>query len=96
MAEPLLDIDLPGIKLFKKGKVRNVFDLGDSLLLVASDRISAFDSCYSRKCPVTTLNSVSSVVGDRQRDFITFRPFENPVNNSLINDTVFNLNDPFG
>lgn len=58
-------------------------------------RISAFDSCYSRKCPVTTLNSVSSVVGDRQRDFITFRPFENPVNNSLINDTVFNLNDPF-
>jgi len=38
-----LDVDLPGIKLFKKGKVRNVFDLGDSLLLVASDRLSAFD-----------------------------------------------------
>lgn len=39
----LLDINLPGIKLFRKGKVRNVFDLGDTLLLVASDRISAFD-----------------------------------------------------
>ena len=38
-----MDVDLPGIKLFKKGKVRNVFDLGDSLLLVASDRLSAFD-----------------------------------------------------
>jgi phosphoribosylaminoimidazole-succinocarboxamide synthase len=51
MAEPLLDIDLPGIKLFKKGKVRNVFDLGDSLLLVASDRISAFDSVMPNGIP---------------------------------------------
>ncbi|MCJ7769105.1 MAG: phosphoribosylaminoimidazolesuccinocarboxamide synthase [Dehalococcoidales bacterium] len=29
--------------LFKKGKVREMYDLGDSLLMVASDRISAFD-----------------------------------------------------
>lgn len=46
-----MDIDLPGIKLFKKGKVRNVFDLGDSLLLVASDRISAFDSVMPNGIP---------------------------------------------
>lgn len=51
MAETLLDIDLPGIKLFKKGKVRNVFDLGDTLLLVASDRISAFDSVMPNGIP---------------------------------------------
>lgn len=37
------DIALDGVKLFKKGKVRSVFDLGDKLLIVASDRISAFD-----------------------------------------------------
>ncbi|OGC29450.1 phosphoribosylaminoimidazolesuccinocarboxamide synthase [candidate division WOR-1 bacterium RIFOXYB2_FULL_48_7] len=43
MSDVLLEIDLPGIKPFKKGKVRNVFDLDDSLLIVASDRISAFD-----------------------------------------------------
>ncbi|MFH0907843.1 MAG: phosphoribosylaminoimidazolesuccinocarboxamide synthase [bacterium] len=36
-------IDLKGITRFKSGKVREVFDLGSSLLLVASDRISAFD-----------------------------------------------------
>ena len=36
-------IDVPGVKKFKSGKVREVFDLGDKLLLVASDRISAFD-----------------------------------------------------
>jgi len=36
-------IDLPGIKKLRSGKVREVFDLGDTLLFVATDRISAFD-----------------------------------------------------
>ncbi|MBI3851990.1 MAG: phosphoribosylaminoimidazolesuccinocarboxamide synthase [Verrucomicrobia bacterium] len=40
---PLLQLDLPGIKKLRSGKVREVFDLGDRFLLVASDRISAFD-----------------------------------------------------
>ncbi len=34
---------LPGIPLFRSGKVRDVYDLGDRLLMVASDRLSAFD-----------------------------------------------------
>jgi phosphoribosylaminoimidazole-succinocarboxamide synthase len=41
--EPLLHLDLPGVKKLKSGKVRDIFDLGDRLLFVASDRISAFD-----------------------------------------------------
>jgi len=41
--ETLLQLDLPGVKKLKSGKVREVFDLGESLLFVASDRISAFD-----------------------------------------------------
>jgi len=41
--EPILQLDLPGIKKLKSGKVREVFDLGDRLLFVATDRISAFD-----------------------------------------------------
>jgi len=41
--ETLLQVDLPGIKKLKSGKVREIFDLGDRLLFVASDRISAFD-----------------------------------------------------
>src|SRR5438128_11018133 len=36
-------IDLPGIKKLRSGKVREVFDLGETLLFVATDRISAFD-----------------------------------------------------
>ena len=43
MNEPILQLDLPGVKKVRSGKVREVFDLGDSFLLVASDRISAFD-----------------------------------------------------
>ena len=43
MNEPLLQIDLPGIPKIKSGKVREMFDLGDRLLMVATDRISAFD-----------------------------------------------------
>jgi phosphoribosylaminoimidazole-succinocarboxamide synthase len=41
--QPLLAIDLPGISKLKSGKVREIFDLGDRLLFVATDRISAFD-----------------------------------------------------
>ena len=41
--ETLLQLELPGVKKLKSGKVREVFDLGESLLFVASDRISAFD-----------------------------------------------------
>ena len=41
--EPILQLELPGIKKLRSGKVRDIFDLGDALLLVASDRISAFD-----------------------------------------------------
>ncbi|MEI8289236.1 MAG: phosphoribosylaminoimidazolesuccinocarboxamide synthase [Verrucomicrobiota bacterium] len=43
MNDPILQLDLPGIKKVRSGKVREVYDLGDRFLLVASDRISAFD-----------------------------------------------------
>ena len=39
----LITCNLPGIKKLRSGKVREVFDLGETLLLVATDRISAFD-----------------------------------------------------
>ena len=41
--EPILQLDLPGIQKLKSGKVREIFDLGDRLLMVATDRLSAFD-----------------------------------------------------
>ena len=42
-APPLLESKLPGVKLWKRGKVRDVYEVGDKLLLIATDRLSAFD-----------------------------------------------------
>ena len=39
----VIDDALPGLRLFNRGKVRDIYDLGENLLLVATDRISAFD-----------------------------------------------------
>jgi len=41
--QTLRQIELPGIKKLRSGKVREVFDLGETLLFVATDRLSAFD-----------------------------------------------------
>src|SRR5271154_6743462 len=49
--DPLLTLELPGIKKLKSGKVREIFDLGDKLLFVASDRISAFDCVMPNGIP---------------------------------------------
>ncbi|MFA4854699.1 MAG: phosphoribosylaminoimidazolesuccinocarboxamide synthase [Candidatus Omnitrophota bacterium] len=39
----LLKTDFKDLKLFRRGKVRDVYDLGDKLLIVSTDRISCFD-----------------------------------------------------
>ena len=43
MKTNVIKTDFPDLKIFKRGKVRDVYDLGDTLLMVATDRISAFD-----------------------------------------------------
>lgn len=35
--------DLPGVKLLKRGKVRDIYEFDDALLIIATDRVSAFD-----------------------------------------------------
>jgi phosphoribosylaminoimidazole-succinocarboxamide synthase len=50
--EPIiLETSLPGIERFSQGKVRDVYRLGDQLLIVATDRISAFDSVLPTGIP---------------------------------------------
>ena len=48
---PVLQLELPGIKKLKSGKVREIFDLGDAFLLLATDRISAFDCIMPNGIP---------------------------------------------
>lgn len=40
---PVTETNFPGLRLVHRGKVRDLYDLGDTLLMVATDRISAFD-----------------------------------------------------
>jgi phosphoribosylaminoimidazole-succinocarboxamide synthase len=47
----LLQTELPGVTLLGRGKVRDVYALGDKLLIVASDRISAFDYILATGIP---------------------------------------------
>src|SRR5256714_11215262 len=59
---PLRNLDLPGIPKLRSGKVREVFDLGDSLLFVATDRLSAFDVILPDPIPDkgAVLNQISA------------------------------------
>ena len=45
------DTNLPGLKMISRGKVRDIYDLGDRLLLIATDRISAFDVVLPQPVP---------------------------------------------
>ncbi|MEY2547139.1 MAG: phosphoribosylaminoimidazole-succinocarboxamide synthase [Verrucomicrobiota bacterium] len=55
-------VDLPGIKKLRSGKVREVFDLGQTLLFVVSDRLSAFDVVLDDPIPQkgAVLNQLSA------------------------------------
>ena len=59
---PLSSVDLPGIKKLRSGKVREVFDLGETLLFVVSDRLSAFDVILPDPIPFkgAVLNQISA------------------------------------
>jgi len=60
------------LPLFIRGKVRNVYDLGDSLLMVVTDRISAFDVVFDELIPDKgkVLNSISAFWFDFTKDII--------------------------
>jgi phosphoribosylaminoimidazole-succinocarboxamide synthase len=66
----LLQADLPN--LFSRGKVRDTFDLGDRLLIVATDRISAFDVVLPTGIPDKghVLTQMSSFWFDKVRDVV--------------------------
>jgi len=77
-------VDLSGIKKLRSGKVREVFDLGDTLLFVATDRISAFDVILPDPIPHkgAVLNQISAFWFKRFNDianhFVTANPEKFP------------------
>src|SRR6266516_2924475 len=77
-------IDLPGIKKLRSGKVREVFELGETLLFVATDRISAFDVILPDPIPHkgAVLNQISAFwfkrFDDIENHLVTANPEEFP------------------
>ena len=50
-SDVLKESDFEGINLVKRGKVRDIYEIGDQLLIVASDRMSAFDVVMADPIP---------------------------------------------
>ncbi len=72
MSETLRDTDFIDLPVFVKGKVRDVYDLGDKLLIVVTDRISAFDVVFDETIPDKgkVLNSIAAFWFDHTKDII--------------------------
>ncbi|MDQ3116809.1 MAG: phosphoribosylaminoimidazolesuccinocarboxamide synthase [Verrucomicrobiota bacterium] len=60
--DTLVSLDLPGVRKLRSGKVREVFDLGETILFVATDRLSAFDVILPDPIPEkgAVLNQISA------------------------------------
>jgi len=72
MTKLINDTDFIDLPLYTKGKVRNVYDLGDKLLILVTDRISAFDVVFPNLIPNKgrVLNGLSEFWFNYTRDII--------------------------
>ena len=72
LSQPLIDTHLDGLSLVRRGKVRDVYAAGDALILVATDRISAFDYVLGSGIPDKgrVLNQLSAFWFDRTRQIV--------------------------
>ena len=70
--EVILNTDFPKLKLYAKGKVRDIYEVGENLLLVSSDRISAFDIIMNQGIPYKgmVLTKISEFWFDFTKDII--------------------------
>lgn len=81
MAKLVLSTDFPDLKLMARGKVRDIYDLGETLLLVTTDRISAFDVIMNEGIPDKgfVLNQIS---------IFWFRMMEDIIPNHIISTDI--------
>lgn len=72
MSELCVQTDLKPWKLFRRGKVRDVYEVGDRLLMIATDRVSAFDVVLPTPIPMkgAVLTQLSRFWFDRMADIL--------------------------
>jgi len=70
--DTVIETNLKGLKLSAKGKVRDIYDLGEYLLIVATDRISAFDVVLPDPIPFKgkVLNQISRFWFEKMGDMV--------------------------
>ena len=80
MSAVILQTNFPGLKLLGRGKVRDIYEVGNKLLIVATDRLSAFDVVFPTPIPdkgrVLTQLSLfwfEKLAGGSDGDFANFR-----------------------
>ena len=83
----LMEVDVPGMQKIQ-GKVRDIYDLGDKMLIVVTDRLSAFDVIMNDGVPGKgkVLNSIST---------FWFRKFKDLCPNHLISADIKDYPAPF-
>ena len=84
----VLQTNIPGVPAPKRGKVRDIYDLGDKLLIVVTDRISAFDVIMPNGIPDkgVVLNQISAY---------WFKNMEGVIPNHIISMDISTLPEPF-
>lgn len=84
----VLQTNIPGVPAPKRGKVRDIYDLGDKLLIVVTDRISAFDVIMPNGIPDkgVVLNQIS---------LYWFKQVETIISNHVISTDISTLPEPF-
>jgi phosphoribosylaminoimidazole-succinocarboxamide synthase len=93
MSEVLYESRIPGLKLAFRGKVRDVYDLGDQLLIVTSDRLSAFDVVLPTPIPDKgrVLNQLSRYWFERTAHLIPNQLVDRPLRDVVPADMVEEL-----
>jgi phosphoribosylaminoimidazole-succinocarboxamide synthase len=84
----VLETKIPGASAPKRGKVRDIYDLGDKLLIVVTDRISAFDVIMPNGIPDkgVVLNQIS---------LYWFKQVEGIIPNHVLSTDISTLPEPF-
>jgi phosphoribosylaminoimidazole-succinocarboxamide synthase len=88
MSNVVLQTNIPGVSAPKRGKVRDIYDLGDKLLIVVTDRISAFDVIMPNGIPDkgVVLNQISAY---------WFKQVAGIIPNHVISTDISSLPEPF-
>jgi len=77
----MLNTNFPELKLFKRGKVRDMFDVGDYFLMVATDRLSAFDVIMQQGIP--NKGKILNIISKFWFDFL-----QDEINNHVVSTDV--------